>query len=413
MAQINDNFLKLTAGYLFPEIGRRVREYIAANPDAPIIKLGIGDVTEPLAPAIISAMHSAVDEMADRETFRGYGPEQGYPFLRDAISENDYRARGVDIAADEIFVSDGSKCDSGNILDIFGSGNKIAVLDPVYPVYVDTNVMAGNTGAADESGRYGGLVYLPVLEEHDFQPQLPEESVDLIYLCYPNNPTGTVATREMLEKWVAYALANDAIILYDAAYEAFVQDDSIPRSIFEIEGAKDCAIEFRSFSKTAGFTGTRCAFTVVPKNLKGKDSAGNAVEVHPLWNRRHCTKFNGVSYPIQKAAAATYSEEGRQQINGLIEFYMTNAKILREQLSDCGMTVFGGEHAPYVWIKTPEGKTSWEFFDQLLDECHIVGTPGSGFGACGEGYFRLSAFNSRENIDTAVTRIRKAFAAQV
>ena len=413
MAQINDNFLKLTAGYLFPEIGRRVREYIAANPEAPIIKLGIGDVTEPLAPAIISAMHSAVDEMADRETFRGYGPEQGYPFLRDAISENDYRARGVDISADEIFVSDGSKCDSGNILDIFGSGNKIAVLDPVYPVYVDTNVMAGNTGAADESGRYGGLVYLPVLEEHDFQPQLPEESVDLIYLCYPNNPTGTVATREMLEKWVAYALANDAIILYDAAYEAFVQDDSIPRSIFEIEGAKDCAIEFRSFSKTAGFTGTRCAFTVVPKNLKGKDSAGNAVEVHPLWNRRHCTKFNGVSYPIQKAAAATYSEEGRQQINGLIEFYMTNAKILREQLSDCGMTVFGGEHAPYVWIKTPEGKTSWEFFDQLLDECHIVGTPGSGFGACGEGYFRLSAFNSRENIDTAVTRIRKAFAAQV
>ena len=413
MAQINDNFLKLTAGYLFPEIGRRVREYIAANPDAPIIKLGIGDVTEPLAPAIISAMHSAVDEMADRETFRGYGPEQGYPFLRDAISENDYRARGVDISAEEIFVSDGSKCDSGNILDIFGSGNKIAVLDPVYPVYVDTNVMAGNTGAADESGRYGGLVYLPVLEEHDFQPQLPEESVDLIYLCYPNNPTGTVATREMLEKWVAYALANDAIILYDAAYEAFVQDDSIPRSIFEIEGAKDCAIEFRSFSKTAGFTGTRCAFTVVPKNLKGKDSAGNAVEVHPLWNRRHCTKFNGVSYPIQKAAAATYSEEGRQQINGLIEFYMTNAKILREQLSDCGMTVFGGEHAPYVWIKTPEGKTSWEFFDQLLDECHIVGTPGSGFGACGEGYFRLSAFNSRENIDTAVTRIRKAFAAQV
>ena len=413
MAQINDNFLKLTAGYLFPEIGRRVREYIASNPDAPIIKLGIGDVTEPLAPAIIAAMHAAVDEMADRETFRGYGPEQGYPFLRDAISENDYRARGVDVSSDEIFVSDGSKCDSGNILDIFGSGNKIAVLDPVYPVYVDTNVMAGNTGAADDAGRYGGLVYLPVLEEHDFQPQLPEESVDLIYLCYPNNPTGTVATRELLEKWVAYALKNDAIILYDAAYEAFVQDESIPRSIFEIEGAKDCAIEFRSFSKTAGFTGTRCAFTVVPKGLKGKDSNGNPVEVHPLWNRRHCTKFNGVSYPIQKAAAATYSEEGRQQVNGLIAFYMENAKILREQLSECGMTVFGGEHAPYVWIKTPEGKTSWEFFDQLLDECHIVGTPGSGFGACGEGYFRLSAFNSRENIDAAVARIRKAYAAKV
>ena len=413
MAQINDNFLKLKAGYLFPEIGRRVREYVEANPDAPIIKLGIGDVTEPLAPAIVAAMHAAVDEMADRETFRGYGPEQGYPFLREAISENDYRSRGVDIAPEEIFISDGSKCDSGNILDIFGSGNKIAVLDPVYPVYVDTNVMAGNTGDADDSGRYSGLVYLPVLEEHDFQPQLPEESVDLNYLCYPNNPTGTVATRELLEKWVAYALANDAIILYDAAYEAFIQDDSIPRSIFEIEGAKKCAIEFRSFSKTAGFTGTRCAFTVVPKGLQGKDTDGNAVDVHPLWNRRHCTKFNGVSYPIQRAAAASYSEEGRKQVKGLIDFYMANAKILRDELTECGMTVFGGQHAPYVWIKTPEGKTSWEFFDQLLNECHIVGTPGSGFGACGEGYFRLSAFNSRENIDTAAARIRKAYAAQV
>lgn len=413
MAQINENFLKLKAGYLFPEIGRRVRAFSEANPTAPIIKLGIGDVTEPLPPAIIKAMHDAVDEMGARETFRGYGPEQGYPFLRDAICENDYRARGVAIEADEIFVSDGSKCDSGNILDIFGSGNRIAVLDPVYPVYVDTNVMAGNTGEADDAGRYGNLVYLPVLEENGFQPQLPTEPVDLIYLCYPNNPTGTVATRELLEEWVAFALANNAIILYDAAYEAFVQDDSIPRSIFEIEGAKNCAIEFRSFSKTAGFTGTRCAFTVVSKDLQGRDSKGNPVAIHPLWNRRHCTKFNGVSYPIQKAAAAAYSPEGRKQISELVQFYMTNAKILREQLEACGMTVYGGEHAPYVWVKTPEGLSSWEFFDKLLSECHIVGTPGSGFGACGEGYFRLSAFNNRESIDTACERMREFFSAQV
>lgn len=413
MAQINENFLKLKAGYLFPEIGRRVRAFCDANPDAPIIKLGIGDVTEPLAPSIISAMHSAVDEMADRETFRGYGPEQGYPFLREAICENDYRARGVKLTADEIFVSDGSKCDSGNILDIFGAGNKIAVLDPVYPVYVDTNVMAGNTGEADDAGRYAKLVYLPLSEEHGFQPQLPDEPVDLIYLCYPNNPTGTVATREILEKWVAFALKNKSIILYDAAYEAFIQDDSIPHSIFEIEGADRCAIEFRSFSKTAGFTGTRCAFTVVPKALMGTTPDGTEVDIHSLWHRRHTTKFNGVSYPIQRGAEAAYSEQGKKEIAGLVDFYMTNAKILREQLAACGLTVFGGEHAPYVWLKTPEGLSSWDLFDQLLNECHVVGTPGSGFGSCGEGYFRLSAFNSRENIDTAIERIRNHFAANV
>lgn len=413
MAHINDNFLKLKAGYLFPEIGRRVRAFSEANPDAAIIKLGIGDVTEPLPPAIVEAMHSAVDEMADRKTFRGYGPEQGYPFLRDAICKNDYRYRGIDVSPEEIFVSDGSKCDSGNILDIFGRGNKIAVLDPVYPVYVDTNVMAGNTGQADDAGRYENLVYLPVLEEHGFQPQIPNEQVDLIYLCYPNNPTGTVASREILEEWVAYAQANQAIILYDAAYEAFIQDDSIPRSIFEIEGARNCAIEFRSFSKTAGFTGTRCAFTVVPESLTGTSENGSKVEIHPLWHRRHTTKFNGVSYPIQRAAEAAYSDSGKEQIAELVKFYMANAKILREQLTDCGMTVFGGEHAPYVWLKTPNGVSSWDFFDQLLNECHVVGTPGSGFGACGEGYFRLSAFNNRENIDAAVERIRSRFAAKV
>lgn len=413
MAQINDNFLKLKAGYLFPEIGRRVREFTDANPDAPVIKLGIGDVTEPLPPAIVEAMHKAVDEMANRETFRGYGPEQGYPFLRDAICENDYRARGVDLTPDEIFVSDGSKCDSGNILDIFGEGNRIAVLDPVYPVYVDTNVMAGNTGTANEQGRYDQLIYLPLLEEHGFQPQIPDQPVDLIYLCYPNNPTGTVASREILKAWVDYALENNAIILFDAAYESFIQDDSIPHSIFEIEGARRCAIEFRSFSKTAGFTGTRCAFTVVPKELKGVSKNGSEVAVHSLWHRRHTTKFNGVSYPIQRAAEAAYSEEGKAQIGELVDFYMTNAKILREQLSACGLVTFGGEHAPYVWLKTPDGLSSWDFFDKLLNECHIVGTPGSGFGACGEGYFRLSAFNSRENIETAVERIRSNFAAQV
>ena len=405
MAQINDHYLKLKAGYLFPEIGRRVREFSEKNPDAQIIKMGIGDVTEPLAPAIIDAMHSAVDEMAVRETFRGYGPEQGYDFLRNAIVEHDFKARGVDISADEIFVSDGSKCDSGNLLDIFGSNNKIAVLDPVYPVYVDTNVMAGNTGPADEQGRYEGIVYLPVTEKNNFEPELPGEHVDLIYLCYPNNPTGTVASHALLKKWVDFAREHEVVIFYDAAYEAFITEANVPRSIYEIEGAREVAIELRSFSKTAGFTGTRCGFIVIPKELSGKTSDGQTQKIHPLWSRRHSTKFNGVSYIVQRGAEAAYSEAGQEQIRELVNFYLENASLVKQGLEQLGIKTFGGVNAPYVWLRTPEGKTSWEFFDDLLSQNHIVGTPGSGFGAAGEGYFRLSAFNSRENIVTAMDRL--------
>ncbi|QDV21698.1 LL-diaminopimelate aminotransferase [Gimesia panareensis] len=407
MALINDNYLKLKAGYLFPEIGRRVGKFCEENPEAAVIKLGIGDVTEPLPAAIREAMHKAVDEMGDPTTFHGYGPEQGYGFLREAIAQNDFQSRGIDISADEIFVSDGSKCDTGNILDIFGADNKVAVTDPVYPVYVDTNVMTGRTGAADDSGRYAGLTYLPVTAENNFVAELPESPVDLIYLCYPNNPTGTVATRETLQKWVDYAKANGSIILFDAAYEAFITDPEIPHSIFEIEGAREVAIEFRSFSKNAGFTGTRCAFTVVPKTLKGKTSTGESADIHPLWNRRHCTKFNGVSYIIQRGAEAAYSEAGKEQIKGLIAFYLENARLLREGLESVGISVYGGVNAPYVWLKTPGDSTSWDFFDELLQKAHLVGTPGSGFGAAGEGYFRLSAFNSRDNINEAVTRFQK------
>lgn len=404
MVQVNDNFLKLKAGYLFPEIGRRVNAFCAANPEARVIKLGIGDVTEPLPGAIVTAMHAAIDEMAGRDTFRGYGPEQGYDFLRTAIAENDYHARGCDVSADEIFVSDGSKCDTGNILDIFGTDNTVAITDPVYPVYVDTNVMSGRTGDADESGRYAGLVYLPVTAENDFTPSLPEQHVDLIYLCYPNNPTGTVATRDTLRQWVDYAREHNSIILFDAAYEAFITDPEIPHSIYEIEGAREVAVEFRSFSKNAGFTGTRCAFTVVPKSLRGRTADGDSVDIHPLWNRRHCTKFNGVSYPVQRGAAAAYSEEGRQQIRDLVGFYLENARLLREGLTRVGIDVYGGVNAPYVWLKTPDQLSSWDFFDRLLQKGHLVGTPGSGFGAAGEGYFRLSAFNSRENVEEAVDR---------
>jgi LL-diaminopimelate aminotransferase len=407
MTYINDHYLKLTAGYLFPEIGRRVTAFCDQNPSANVIRLGIGDVTEPLAPAVIQAMHAAVDELAERSSFRGYGPEQGYDFLREAIAEHDYRARGAEVGADEIFVSDGSKCDSGNILDVFGENNVIAVADPVYPVYVDTNVMAGHTGPADASGRYGGLVYLPVTADNGFIPELPKQRVDLIYLCYPNNPTGVAATREMLKRWVEYAQQNGSIILYDAAYEAFITDPAIPHSIYEIDGARDVAIEFRSFSKTAGFTGVRCAFTVIPKNLKGKTRDGREVAIHPLWNRRHCTKFNGVSYPVQRGAAAVYSPEGRQQVRETIDFYLTNAGILRGALTKLGLKVYGGVNAPYVWLKTPGNLSSWDFFDKLLQQAHLVGTPGSGFGACGEGYFRLSAFNSRANVEEAVKRFAK------
>jgi len=407
MVHINDNYLKLKAGYLFPEIGRRVTAFSQANPDAKIIRLGIGDVTEPLPSAITKAMHEAVDDMARRESFKGYGPEQGYAFLREPVAQHDFQSRGVEISADEIFISDGSKCDTGNILDILGDGNRIAISDPVYPVYVDTNVMAGHTGPADESGRYGGLVYLPGNEANDFVPELPSVPVDIIYLCYPNNPTGTVATRETLKKWVDYAKANNSLILFDAAYEAFISDPSIPHSIFEIEGAKDVAIEFRSFSKSIGFTGVRCALTVVPKQLMGTTPTGEKVSIHQLWNRRQSTKFNGASYIVQKGAAAAYTDEGKAEMRGLIEFYMTNAKLLREGLEKVGIRVFGGVNAPYVWIKTPNNLGSWEFFDLLLSKAHVVGTPGSGFGAAGEGYFRLSAFNSRQNVEEALGRIHK------
>lgn len=407
MARINDNYLKLKAGYLFPEIGRRVARFCEANPTAKVIRLGIGDVTEPLPPAIVAAWHKAVDEMADRKTFRGYGPDLGYDFLRQAIVENDYRPRGAQIDADEVFVSDGSKCDSGNILEIFGNDNKVAITDPVYPVYVDTNVMAGRTGTADEAGRFAGLTYIPVTAENNFVPALPRERVDLIYLCYPNNPTGVVARREQLQQWVDYARANDSVILYDAAYEAYITDAAIPHSIYEIPGARDVAIEFRSFSKTAGFTGVRCAFTVVPKSLMGTAANGEKVSFHALWNRRHSTKFNGVSYPVQRAAEAIYSAEGKPQVRAIIDFYLENARLIREGLQSAGIKVYGGVNAPYVWVKTPGSETSWDFFDRLLTQAHLVGTPGSGFGASGEGYFRLSAFNSRENVEEAVRRFRK------
>jgi LL-diaminopimelate aminotransferase len=409
MTTINDNYLKLKAGYLFPEIGRRVKAYTDANPSAPVIKLGIGDVTEPLPAACRSAMIAAVEEMGDRATFKGYGPEQGYLWLREKIAQHDFRSRGCDIDAGEIFISDGSKCDCGNILDIFGSDNSIAVTDPVYPVYVDTNVMAGHTGDADESGKYGGIVYLPISADNGFAAEIPTQKVDLIYLCSPNNPTGATMSKAQLTAWVNYARTHGSIILFDAAYESFITDPSIPHSIYEIEGARDCAIEFRSFSKNAGFTGTRCALTVVPKSLKGKAADGSDVEIWSLWNRRQSTKFNGVSYVVQRAAEAVYSPDGQQQTQDLVRFYMENARIVREQLTAAGIGVYGGENAPYVWVKTPDGLTSWDFFDKLLTVCNIVGTPGSGFGAAGEGYFRISAFNSRENVEEAMKRITEKF----
>ncbi len=407
MIKINENFLKLQAGYLFPEIGRRVAAYAAANPQARIIKLGIGDVTEPLPPAIIEAMHAAVDEMARGETFRGYGPEQGYEFLRKAVVEHDFLPRGVDLEPDEVFISDGSKCDVGNFQEIFGMDNVVAVTDPVYPVYVDTNVMAGRTGDALQQGGYARIVYMPCTAENNFVPELPAEPVDLVYLCYPNNPTGTVATREQLSKWVDYARQNKAIILFDAAYEAFISDPAIPHSIYEIDGAKEVAVEFRSFSKTAGFTGIRCALTVVPKALKAYTTDGAAVDVNPIWNRRHSTKFNGASYISQAGAAAIYTPRGKTQIRAIIDLYMSNAATIRRSLTKLGYEVYGGVNAPYVWLKTPDGVGSWEFFDILLSKANVVGTPGAGFGASGEGYFRLSAFNKPENVKEAMDRFAK------
>ena len=406
MARINDHYQKLTAGYLFPEISRRVAVFTEANPEADVIKLGIGDVTRPLPPAVIDAFHAGVDEMAAANTFRGYGPEQGHLFLRELIAANDYASRGVPVDPDEIFVSDGAKCDCGNIQEIFSTECRVAVADPVYPVYIDTNVMAGRSGPADEEGRYEGICYMPCTEENGFQPDIPSEPVDLIYLCSPNNPTGTVATAEQLTRWVEYARDCGAIILFDAAYEAYVSDPDLPRTIYEIEGARDVAIEFRSFSKTAGFTGTRCAFIVIPKELRGKSASGEDVSIHQLWSRRHSTKFNGASYPVQCAAAAIYTDEGKAQAKELVDFYMENARIIREGLSASGYTVHGGIHSPYSWLRVPGGRSSWEFFDLLLETAHIVGTPGSGFGPSGEGYFRLSAFGERDRIEKAIERIK-------
>jgi LL-diaminopimelate aminotransferase len=406
MAQINENYLKLQAGYLFPEIGRRVREFQKEHPQADIVRMGIGDVTQPLPPTVIRAFHEGVEEMSSVDTFKGYGPEQGYDFLREAIAKNDYRDRGADIHADEIFVSDGSKCDTGNILEIFGQNNIIAVQDPAYPVYVDTSVMAGRTGEKLGNGYYERLVYLPCTAENGFIPELPNKKVDIIFLCYPNNPTGTTATRQELKKWIDYAVRNKAIILYDAAYEAYISDPDIPHSIYEIDGAREVAIEFRSFSKTAGFTGTRCAYTVIPKSLVASTSDGSEKPLYPLWFRRHTTKFNGVSYPVQKAAAAIYTPQGKEEVRSTIGYYMNNARTLRENLTKMDFQVFGGINAPYVWFSSGRGINSWDLFDKLLHEAHVVGTPGSGFGPSGEGYFRFSSFATHENVLKALDRLK-------
>ena len=407
MAFLNDNYFKLRAGYLFPEIARRVNTFCESHPDAAkrVIRCGIGDVTEPLPVACIEALHKAVDDMGRRPTFHGYGPEQGYEFLRHAIAQDDYRDHGIEVADDEVFVSDGSKCDCGNILDIFGSENQIAVMDPVYPVYVDTNVMAGHTGPANEFGAFEGLMYLPCTPANGFVPEIPKEKADIIYLCYPNNPTGATATREQLTAWVEYACLHESIILYDAAYEAYISDPDIPHSIYEIPGARQCAIEFRSFSKNGGFTGLRCAFTVVPKSLTALTRNGERRPLHPLWQRRMSTKFNGVSYPVQRAAEAIYSPAGRTQVAALISHYMENARILRESCATIGLDVFGGTNAPYIWVRTPAGISSWDMFDLMLEDANIVVTPGAGFGSNGEGFFRISAFNSRENAQEASRRI--------
>ena len=408
MPRINDHFLKLKAGYLFPEIARRVKAFSSQHPDAApkIIRCGIGDVTEPLPKAARDAMHRAIDELGQRETFRGYGPEQGYDFLRTAIAGNNYRAHGMQIADDEIFVSDGSKCDTSNFLDLLGPGNRTAITDPVYPVYVDTNVMAGNTGPADAQGAYEGLLYLPCTEENDFVPAVPDEDVDVIYLCYPNNPTGATASGDQLAAWVEYARPRNAIILYDAAYEAFISDPDLPHSIYEIPGADTCAVEFRSFSKNGGFTGVRCAYTVVPKAIQCLTEAGEKQSLHPLWNRRMSTKFNGVSYPVQRGAEALFSAEGRAQVNELTSLYMGNAKLLSDACRELGLAVHGGENAPYIWVRCPDDISSWGMFDKMLGQAHVVITPGSGFGAAGEGYFRISAFNSRSNVEETCERIK-------
>ncbi len=402
MYKINENYLKLPESYLFSTIAKKVNAYGAANPDKKIIRLGIGDVTQPLAPAIIQALHDAVDEMGRAETFRGYAPDLGYEFLRKAIAENDYKARGCNIAADEIFISDGAKCDSGNIQEIFSTDNRIAVCDPVYPVYVDSNVMAGRAGAFDKlKGTWSNVVYMPCTADNGFTPELPGETPDLIYLCFPNNPTGAAITGRQLQEWVDYACRVGAVIIYDAAYEAYISEPDIPHSIFECEGARNCAIELRSFSKNAGFTGVRLGFTVVPKDLRCGGTA-----LHSLWARRHGTKYNGAPYIVQRAGEAVYSQEGKEQLKQQVAYYMNNAKYIYHGLREAGYTVSGGVNAPYIWLKTPDGMTSWEFFDRLLETVHVVGTPGSGFGPSGEGYFRLTAFGSYENTVEAVDRIK-------
>ena len=405
MIRINEHFTKLKASYLFADIAKRVNAYVAANPDKPVIRLGIGDVTEPLPPVCIAALHAATDEMAQRATFKGYGPEQGYAFLREAVARHDFQELGARIEPDEVFISDGSKCDVANIQEIFAADTRLAIPDPVYPVYVDTNVMAGRTGA-NRDGHYDGIIYLESTAANGYVPAPPAVSTDLVYLCFPNNPTGAVATREQLAAWVAYAKKHHAVILFDAAYESYVRTPGIPRSIYEIEGAREVAIEFRSYSKLAGFTGLRCAYTVVPKTLKARDHAGNEHAVHALWNRRHTTKFNGVSYPVQKAAAAVYTDAGRRQTRDLTDFYLGNAKLIRDAMAKLGFGCIGGDNAPYIWVNT--GRDSWEFFDLLLNRAQVVVTPGAGFGPCGEGHIRVSAFNSRENVTTALARIAAA-----
>jgi LL-diaminopimelate aminotransferase len=406
MAKINENYLRLKASYLFSEIAKRIKGYQAAHPDAKLIRLGIGDVTRPLPPAVIAAMHGAIDEMARAETFRGYPPETGWDFLLDAIVRHDYGERGIKLSAEEVVVSDGSKSDAGNIQEIFAPDCVVALTDPVYPVYLDSNVMAGRAGAAGADGRFDRVVYLPCTADNGFLPRLPDRPVDLIYLCYPNNPTGAVMTREALKQWVDFARARSAVILYDSAYEAYIRDPAIPHSIYEVEGAREVAIEFRSFSKTAGFTGTRCAYTVVPKELQGRSASGETASLLNLWVRRQSTKFNGVAYVIQRGAAATYTPEGRKEVGGLVDYYMENARIIRDGLEATGLTVYGARNAPYIWVKTPPGLDSWGFFDKLLNEAHVVGTPGAGFGPSGEGYFRLTGFGSRAATEEAVARIK-------
>src|SRR5437868_1731389 len=408
MAYLNDNYLKLHAGYLFPEIARRVHHFREQNPEAAkkLISCGIGDVTEPLPRAAIEAMKQAIEELGRRETFRGYGPEQGYEFLRSTIAQHDYRDRNIEIADDEIFVSDGSKCDCSYILDILGHHNRVAVPDPVYPVYVDTNVMAGHTGGATGEGRYEGILYLPCTADNNFVPDPPKEHVDLVYLCFPNNPTGAVASRPELSRWIEYAHEHESLLLFDAAYEAYISDSNIPHSIYEIPGARECAIEFRSFSKNAGFTGVRCGFTVMPKSLQASTADRRKLPLHPLWHRRWSTKANSVSYPVQRGAEAVYTAEGRSQVRTLIDHYMGNARILREAAARAGLRVYGGLNAPYVWVTTLPGLTSWEMFDRMLQKLNVVITPGSGFGSCGEGFVRISAFNSRINAVEVARRLQ-------